>query len=156
MSRASPPSGLKYQSELSPDFAARPAPLLRCRRGLHQAQSPTLLRVLLRRQSGRTLHRRGRSHPLPHAPADPPRRRSVPRARPPQDHQGLRPCPRQWHHLRDRSRPRPPDAPPARVLARPKPTKPYVLAPANGTIYEIEAGLLTITRRVRAGNAAIT
>ncbi|MCX6630500.1 MAG: beta-propeller fold lactonase family protein, partial [Candidatus Solibacter sp.] len=29
------------------------------------------------------------------------------------------------------------------------------LAPANGTIYEIEASLLTITRRVRAGNAAI-
>jgi YVTN family beta-propeller protein len=41
------------------------------------------------------------------------------------------------------------------VLARPKTTKAYVLAPANGTIYEIEAGLLTITRRVRAGNTAI-
>src|SRR6478672_2004549 len=47
------------------------------------------------------------------------------------------------------------DAAPAQVLARPKTTKAYVLAPSNGTIYEIEAGLLTITRRVRAGNAAI-
>ena len=41
------------------------------------------------------------------------------------------------------------------MLARPKTTKAYVLAPSNGTVYEIEAGLLTITRRVRAGNAAI-
>ena len=47
------------------------------------------------------------------------------------------------------------DAAPAQVLARPKTTKAYVLAPSNGTVYEIEAGLLTITRRVRAGNAAI-
>jgi YVTN family beta-propeller protein len=47
------------------------------------------------------------------------------------------------------------DAAPNQVLARPKTTKAYVLAPANGTIYEIEAGLLTITRRVRAGNAAM-
>jgi YVTN family beta-propeller protein len=47
------------------------------------------------------------------------------------------------------------DAAPSQVLARPKTTKAYVLAPANGTIYEIEAGLLTITRRVRAGNTAI-
>jgi len=49
----------------------------------------------------------------------------------------------------------PVDAAPEQVLARPKTTKAYVLAPANGTVYEIEAGLLTITRRVRAGNAAI-
>jgi YVTN family beta-propeller protein len=47
------------------------------------------------------------------------------------------------------------DAAPAQVLARPKTTKAYVLAPANGAIYEIDAGLLTITRRVRAGNLAI-
>ena len=47
------------------------------------------------------------------------------------------------------------DAAPSQVLARPKTTSAYVLAPANGTIYEIEAGLLTITRRVRAGNTAI-
>ena len=47
------------------------------------------------------------------------------------------------------------DAAPSQVVARPKTTQAYVLAPANGTIYEIEAGLLTITRRVRAGNTAI-
>ena len=47
------------------------------------------------------------------------------------------------------------DAAPSQVLARPKTTNAYVLAPGNGTIYEIEAGLLTITRRVRAGNTAI-
>jgi DNA-binding beta-propeller fold protein YncE len=47
------------------------------------------------------------------------------------------------------------DAAPSQVLARPKTTKAYVLAPANGTIYEIEASLLTIARRVRAGNAAV-
>lgn len=47
------------------------------------------------------------------------------------------------------------DAAPSQVLARPKTTRAYVLASANGTIYEIEAGLLTITRRIRAGNAAI-
>ena len=44
------------------------------------------------------------------------------------------------------------DAAPSQVLARPKTTQAYVLCPANGTIYEIEAGLLTITRRIRAGN----
>ena len=47
------------------------------------------------------------------------------------------------------------DAAPSQVLARPKTTKAYVLAAANGAIYEIEASLLTITRRVRAGNAAV-
>ena len=47
------------------------------------------------------------------------------------------------------------DAAPSQVLARPKTTCAYVLAAATGTIYEIEASLLTITRRVRAGNAAI-
>ena len=48
------------------------------------------------------------------------------------------------------------DAAPTQVLARPKTTKAYVLAPAGGTVYEIDAGLLTITRRVSAGNAAIS
>jgi YVTN family beta-propeller protein len=47
------------------------------------------------------------------------------------------------------------DAAPSQVLARPKTTQAYVLCPANGTVYEIEAGLLTITRRIRAGNTAI-
>src|SRR5450759_131960 len=47
------------------------------------------------------------------------------------------------------------DAAPSQVLARPKTTKAYVLAAANGAIYEIEASLLTIARRVRAGNAAV-
>ena len=48
------------------------------------------------------------------------------------------------------------DAAPSQILARPKSTKAYVLAPEAGTVYEIEAGLLTITRRVRAGNDAIS
>ena len=47
------------------------------------------------------------------------------------------------------------DAAPSQVLACPKTTRAYVLAAANGTVYEIEAGLLKITRRVRAGNAAV-
>jgi YVTN family beta-propeller protein len=47
------------------------------------------------------------------------------------------------------------DAAPSQVLARPTTTKSYVLAPANGTVYEIEASLLKIVRRVRAGNTAI-
>lgn len=47
------------------------------------------------------------------------------------------------------------DAAPSQILALPKTTKAYALAPANGTIYEIEASLLSITRRVRAGNDAI-
>ena len=47
------------------------------------------------------------------------------------------------------------DAAPSQVLARPKTTKAYALAPANGTIYEIEASLLSITNRVKAGNHAV-
>ncbi|MCU1237304.1 MAG: hypothetical protein JWP63_5271 [Candidatus Solibacter sp.] len=47
------------------------------------------------------------------------------------------------------------DAAPAQILARPKAAKAYALAPANGTIYEIDAAALTVTRRVRAGNDAI-
>jgi YVTN family beta-propeller protein len=48
------------------------------------------------------------------------------------------------------------DAAPSQVLARPKTTQAYILAPSNGTVYELEAGLLKITRRVSAGNAAIS
>ena len=48
------------------------------------------------------------------------------------------------------------DAAPSQILARPKSTNAYVLAPDTGAIYEIEAGLLTITRRVRAGNDALS
>ena len=38
-------------------------------------------------------------------------------------------------------------------LTRFRTRRQIVLTPANGTIYEIEAGLLTIARRVRAGRA---
>jgi YVTN family beta-propeller protein len=48
------------------------------------------------------------------------------------------------------------DAAPAQILARPKTTKAYTLAPANGTIYELDASLLSITRRVKAGNDAVS
>lgn len=48
------------------------------------------------------------------------------------------------------------DAAPAQILAGPKTTRAYALAPANGTIYELEATTLSITRRVRAGNDALS
>ena len=48
------------------------------------------------------------------------------------------------------------EAAPSQILGRPKSTNAYVLAPDTGAIYEIEAGLLTITRRVRAGNDALS
>jgi YVTN family beta-propeller protein len=48
------------------------------------------------------------------------------------------------------------DAAPSQILARPKTTKAYALAPSNGTIYELEASLLSITRRVKAGNDAVS
>ncbi len=48
------------------------------------------------------------------------------------------------------------DAAPAQILARPKTTKAYALAPANGTVYELEAALLSVTRRVKAGNDAVS
>jgi len=47
------------------------------------------------------------------------------------------------------------DASPSQILARPKTTLAYVLTPSNGTVHEIEASLLKITRRVRAGNDAV-
>ena len=46
------------------------------------------------------------------------------------------------------------DAPPSVVLAHPKETKVYVLADETGTIYEIDAVSLAVSRRARAGNAA--
>ena len=52
-------------------------------------------------------------------------------------------------------RPIPLDAAPSQILARPRTTKAYILAPSAGTVYELEAGLQSITRRVRAGNAAV-
>jgi len=56
---------------------------------------------------------------------------------------------------RFRSRkPIPLDAAPAAVLAHPAEPKAFVLAPDAGTVYEIDAGSLTVSRRVRAGNVA--
>ena len=48
------------------------------------------------------------------------------------------------------------DAAPSQILARPKTTKAYALTPANGTVHELEASLLSVTRRVKAGNEAIS
>jgi YVTN family beta-propeller protein len=49
------------------------------------------------------------------------------------------------------------DAAPEQILAHPNPkiAKAYALAPQNGTVYEIDADNLTITRRSRAGNTAV-
>jgi DNA-binding beta-propeller fold protein YncE len=47
------------------------------------------------------------------------------------------------------------DASPEQMLAHPKQSKAYALAPENGTIYEIDANTQTIARRVRAGNTAV-
>ena len=46
------------------------------------------------------------------------------------------------------------DAAPAAVVRHPVLPRVYVLAPETGTVYEIEAGPLAVTRRARAGNAA--
>ena len=46
------------------------------------------------------------------------------------------------------------DAAPEQVVAHPKLSKAYVLAPQNGTVYEIDANTQTIARRVRGGNIA--
>ena len=46
------------------------------------------------------------------------------------------------------------DAAPAAVLAHPTKPKVFVLAPDAGTVYEIDAGPLSITRTARAGNQA--
>jgi YVTN family beta-propeller protein len=47
------------------------------------------------------------------------------------------------------------DAAPEQVLAHPTQPKAYVLAPSNGTVYEIDGATQTIGRRARAGNVAI-
>lgn len=47
------------------------------------------------------------------------------------------------------------DAAPTLVLAHPRQAKVFVLAPDAGTIYELEAGSLSVSRRVRAGNHAL-
>jgi DNA-binding beta-propeller fold protein YncE len=46
------------------------------------------------------------------------------------------------------------DAAPAQVIAHPEKSAVYALAPANGTVYELDAATLAMTRRMRAGNAA--
>lgn len=46
------------------------------------------------------------------------------------------------------------DAAPGLVLAHPTKPRAYVLAPVAGTVYEIDASFLTISRRARAGNEA--
>ena len=48
------------------------------------------------------------------------------------------------------------DAAPASVLAHPTDPIVYVLAPNAGTVYEIESARLAVTRRVKAGNAAVS
>ena len=48
------------------------------------------------------------------------------------------------------------DAAPTQILSRPKSTRAYALAPDAGTVYEIEASLLSVTRRAKAGNDAVT
>jgi YVTN family beta-propeller protein len=47
------------------------------------------------------------------------------------------------------------DAAPAAVLPHPALARVFVLAPDAGTVYEIDAGPLAVTRRARAGNQAI-
>jgi len=47
------------------------------------------------------------------------------------------------------------DAAPGAVLAHPSKPKAYVLAPENGTVYEVDATFLALGRRARAGNSAI-
>jgi YVTN family beta-propeller protein len=47
------------------------------------------------------------------------------------------------------------DAAPAAIVSHPSQAKAYALAPDTGTIYEIDAAIMGVRRRVRAGNAAI-
>ena len=47
------------------------------------------------------------------------------------------------------------DAAPSLVLPHPRLAKVFVLAPDAGTVYELEAGSLSVSRRVRAGNQAL-
>lgn len=47
------------------------------------------------------------------------------------------------------------DAAPGQVIAHPNKPKALVLAPESGTVYEIDAATLSVSRRVRAGNDAL-
>ena len=47
------------------------------------------------------------------------------------------------------------DSAPAAVLAHPAKPKVFVLAPDAGTVYEIDAATLAVSRRARAGNLAV-
>ena len=52
-------------------------------------------------------------------------------------------------------KPIPLDAAPAAVLAHPTQPKVFVLAPQAGVVYEIDAGMLSVSRRVRVGTVAV-
>jgi DNA-binding beta-propeller fold protein YncE len=47
------------------------------------------------------------------------------------------------------------DASPEQIVAHPKQSKAYALAPQNGTVYEINADTQSVTRRARGGNIAV-
>ena len=47
------------------------------------------------------------------------------------------------------------DAAPQAVIAHPQRPKVFVLAPENGTVYEIDGGSNAVSRKVRAGNQAV-
>jgi YVTN family beta-propeller protein len=47
------------------------------------------------------------------------------------------------------------DAAPEQVIGHPKQPRAYVLAPQNGTVYEIDSANKSLARRARAGNSAI-
>jgi DNA-binding beta-propeller fold protein YncE len=47
------------------------------------------------------------------------------------------------------------DAAPAAVLAHPHRPRVFVLAPENGTVYEVDGGSYAVSRKVRAGNLAV-
>src|SRR6185312_13307907 len=47
------------------------------------------------------------------------------------------------------------DGEPTAILAKPSQPKAFVLAPEAGTVYEIDAATLTMTRKVRAGDRAL-
>jgi len=47
------------------------------------------------------------------------------------------------------------DAAPDLVIAHPEKPLAYTLAPSNGTVYELDAATLAVSRRLRAGSAAV-
>ncbi|MGD0666399.1 MAG: hypothetical protein ABSB23_02470 [Bryobacteraceae bacterium] len=47
------------------------------------------------------------------------------------------------------------DAAPVAVIAHPRKPIAYALAPANGTLYELDAATLAVSRRMRAGSTAV-